>query len=63
MKYLVYAEMRVSYVVKVDAPDAEMAEALAYDELPGANLENVDIASDWEVLSVTDDQHREVGPS
>lgn len=62
MRYLVYGERRVSYAVEVEAPDPETAERLGLDEMPGENLQDVDTASDWEILSITDDQHQECMP-
>lgn len=60
MKFTVYAERRVSYAVDVEAPDAATAEILGLDEMPGENLQDVDTAGDWEVLSITDASGNEV---
>lgn len=60
VKYTVYAERRVSYAVEVEAPDPVEAERLGLDEMPGENLQDVDTAGDWEVLSITDEKGQEV---
>lgn len=59
MKYTVYCERRVSFAVEVDTDNPASAATIGLDEMPGENLQDVDTAGDWEILSVTDQNHVE----